>query len=64
MGERRDLKAERLCRLLHLGKMRPISGLEAVFQFLFLIPLKHSWWFFDTQNIRRSIPNTKSEHAR
>lgn len=64
MGERRDLKAERLCRLLHLGKVRPISGLEAVFQFLFLIPLKHSWWFFDTQNIRRSIPNTKSEHAR
>lgn len=38
----RVLRAERLCLLVYLGKMRPISGLEAVFQFLFLISsLKH-----------------------
>lgn len=64
MEERRDLKAERLCLLLYLGKVRPISGLEVVFQFLFLISLKHSWRFFDTPNIRLSITNTKSQHAR
>lgn len=64
MEAQRDLKAERLCLLLYLAKVRRISGLEAVFQFLFLISLKHSWWFFETQNIRLSFPNTKSEHAR
>lgn len=41
MEYRRVLRAERLCLLVYLGKMRPISGLEAVFQFLFLILLKH-----------------------
>lgn len=42
MEDWRVLRAERLCLRVYLGKMRPISGLEAVFQFLFLISsLKH-----------------------
>lgn len=42
MEDGRVLRAEQLWLRVYLGKMRPISGLEAVFQFLFLISsVKH-----------------------
>lgn len=57
MEDRRVLRAARLCLLGYLGKMRPISGLEAAFQFLFLISsLKHGPLAFIHKHQERASP--------